>query len=233
MTVIPPEVLQRVSEAAVTSGFVQRTLGPAVPNSTEQAESQTRKRRGVLLLNCGQRSGTDIVNPGAGTLTAVDPLRASTQVIQLNDVCPVRPHTMRRSVNFITTSPFPLTECRELLRERFIGYDILLPNRKENKTSPVHSDIMSGGRCVGVTGDSLDIPMPVMQDSPVEAIRLMRAAALSPACGVKLWLHQLPGESRSGDDDDTVATAMMIDGVGGCPAHTVPLHDLTSTYDSL
>lgn len=35
-----------------------------------------------------------------------------------------------------------------------------------------------------------------------------------------------PGESRGGDDE-TVANAIMIGWVGGCPAHAVSLHALT------
>jgi len=42
-----------------------------------------------------------------------------------------------------------------------------------------------------------------------------------------LATHQLPGESRSGDDD-AVTNAMMIDWVGGsCPAHAVLLQNTT------
>ena len=42
--------------------------------------------------------------------------------------------------------------------------------------------------------------------------------------------HQLPGESRGGDDD-TMANAMMIGWVGGsCPAHSVSLHALTNKH---
>ena len=33
-------------------------------------------------------------------------------------------------------------------------------------------------------------------------------------------------------DDDTVANAMMIGWVGGCPAHAVSLHALTTAQDS-
>ena len=33
-------------------------------------------------------------------------------------------------------------------------------------------------------------------------------------------------------DDDTVADAMMIGWVGGCPAHAVSLHALTTAQDS-
>ena len=40
--------------------------------------------------------------------------------------------------------------------------------------------------------------------------------------------HQLPGENRGGHDD-TVANAMMIGWVGGCPAHAVSLHAPTTT----
>ncbi len=44
--------------------------------------------------------------------------------------------------------------------------------------------------------------------------------------------HQLPGESRCGDDDDAVANAMMIGWVGGsCPAHAVSLHALTAKHN--
>lgn len=37
-----------------------------------------------------------------------------------------------------------------------------------------------------------------------------------------LATHQLPGESRGGDD--VIANAMMIGWVGGYPDHTVSLH---------
>ena len=43
--------------------------------------------------------------------------------------------------------------------------------------------------------------------------------------------HQLPGESRGGDDD-AVANAMIIGWVvGSCPAHAVSLHTLTAQSD--
>ena len=43
--------------------------------------------------------------------------------------------------------------------------------------------------------------------------------------------HQLPGESRGGDDD-TIANAMMIVWVGrSCPAHAVSLHALTAKHN--
>ena len=44
--------------------------------------------------------------------------------------------------------------------------------------------------------------------------------------------HQLPGESRSGDDD-AVANAMMIGWVGGsCPTHIISLHTLTAKHNN-
>ena len=43
--------------------------------------------------------------------------------------------------------------------------------------------------------------------------------------------HQLPGESRGGDDD-AVANEMMIGWVGGsCPARAVSLHALTAKHN--
>ena len=53
--------------------------------------------------------------------------------------------------------------------------------------------------------------------------RYYNLVGLSAKCQV-LATHQLPGESRGGDDD-TVANAMMIGWVGGSrPAHAVSLH---------
>ena len=52
---------------------------------------------------------------------------------------------------------------------------------------------------------------------------------LNEACGVT---HQLRGREQGRGDDDTVAKAMMIGWVGGCPAHAVSLHALTTAQDS-
>ena len=47
----------------------------------------------------------------------------------------------------------------------------------------------------------------------------------------KVATHQVPGESRGGDDD-TVVNAMLIGWVGGsCPAHAVSLHALTAKHN--
>jgi len=51
------------------------------------------------------------------------------------------------------------------------------------------------------------------------------------SCQGVLATHQLPGESRGGDDD-AVANAMMIGWVGvSCPARAVSLHALTAKHN--